>query len=127
MTMENSRPGARHEDLSTRIKRFALGVLRFVSALPDTPVCRVLGNQLLRSGTSVGANHREGTCARSTAEFIAKFGIAQFEAAESGYWLELFMEGNIANTPEAKALWQESNEIKAILGASIVTAGRRKK
>ena len=113
------------EDLSKRTKRFALGVIKFVSELPNTPVSRTLGGQLLDAGTSVGANYREGKRARSTAEFAAKLGISQGEAEESAYWFELFMESGISNTAVAQALHKEANELQAILGACIVSARRR--
>ncbi|TXI75698.1 MAG: four helix bundle protein [Flavobacteriales bacterium] len=112
----------RPEDLSVRTKRFALGVIRYIGGLPQTQVGHVLGDQLRRSGTSVGANYREGKRGRSTAEFTAKLGISQFEAEGSAYWLELLIESGTADTPEAHDLWREANELQAILGASIVTA-----
>lgn len=115
------------EDLVIRTKRMALDVIRYVCQLPKDDVAKTLGRQLLRSGTSVGANYREGKRARSTPEFAAKLGIAQFEAEESAYWLELLMESGIADTPVARALWKEANELQAILGACIVTANRRKR
>ncbi len=123
-TMNNQQKAP--EDLVVRIRRFALDVIKYVDGLPNRPVCWVLGKQLLRSGTSVGANHREGKRARSTAEFSAKLGIAQFEAEETAYWLELLMESGIANSALAQSLWKEANELQAILGASIRTANRRK-
>ena len=120
-------PVDRPEDLVSRTKRFSLDVIKFVVALPKNDVARTLGKQLLRSGTSVGANYREGRRGRSTAEFTAKLGIAQFEAEESCYWLELIMESGIAKGPNAGTLHREAAALQAILGASIVTATRNAK
>jgi four helix bundle protein len=76
-------------DLKQRTKSFALRIIKVVDALPKTRSANVIGNQLLRSGTSVGANYRAACRARSPAEFVAKLGIVEEEADESGYWLEL--------------------------------------
>ena len=76
-------------NLRERTKEFALRIIRLFSALPKTVEARVLGKQLLRSGTSVGANYREAYRARSKSEFIAKCGDSLRELEESAYWLEL--------------------------------------
>lgn len=104
------------QDLKIRTKNFALRVMRLVGALPERDqVCRVIGNQVLRSGTSIGANYREASRARSTREFVAKIGDCLKEAAETEYWLELLVEGD--RIPEAKldSLLQETRELIAIL------------
>ena len=75
--------------LSERTKQFALDVIAFVDALSKEETARILGRQLLRAGTSVGGNYRAAHRARSTADFIAKLGLVEEEADESGYWLEL--------------------------------------
>ena len=89
----------------------------------------MLGRQVLRSGTSIGANYREGKRGRSTDEFTAKLGIAQFEAEETCYWLELLIESGISDDDRTRELLKEANELQAILGACIRTArngrGRR--
>ena len=84
-------------ELETRTKEFALQIIRFVSALPKNKVTDVLGYQLLKSGTSIGANHREAGRAESRADFIHKITIAEKEAAETEYWLELFQEEGIGD------------------------------
>jgi four helix bundle protein len=76
-------------DLKTRTKQLALRTIRLYSALPTTTVAQVLGKQLLRSGTSVGAHYRESVRARSNAEFISKLEGGLQELEETGYWLEL--------------------------------------
>ena len=84
------------KDLRDRTKAFALRIVRMFSALPKTTEAQVLGKQLLRSGTSIGANYREAFRARSKAEFIAKCGdAASREIEESAHWLELLGESGV--------------------------------
>ncbi len=109
-----------------RTKAFALRVVRMVDALPRTRSAEVLGKQVLRSATSVGANYRSAQRGRSKAEFISKLGIVEEEADETAYWLELLAaSGHVAPTRMA-ALIQECGEITAIVVASIRTAKRTK-
>src|SRR4051794_39583407 len=82
-------------DLKVRTKQFALRIIRLFTALPATEVARVLGKQLIRSGTSVGAHYRESIRSRSDAELVSKWGGALQELEETGYWLELLVEGEI--------------------------------
>lgn len=82
----------------------------------------VIGKQLLRSGTSVGANYRAACRARSKAEFIAKVGIVLEEADEAVFWLELLLESGIARSPQLEDLIQEANELTAIFVTSLRTA-----
>lgn len=112
--------------LELRTKAFALRVIRLYTALPTTEVARVLGNQLLRSGTSVGANYREGMHARSPAEFVTKLEIALMEAGETQYWLELLAESGTVEADLLTDLQNEAGQIKAMLTASINTAKARK-
>ena len=109
-------------DLKQRTKRFALAVIKFSESLPKNETCRVLGRQLLRAGTSVGANYRAACRAKSTADFISKMGTVEEEADESSYWIELLVENG--NVPEAVAapLIKEANELLASTVASINTA-----
>jgi four helix bundle protein len=109
-------------DLRVRTKEFALRSMRLVDSLPARRSCDVIGNQLLRSATSVGANYRAACRARSPAEFIAKMGIVEEEADESGYWMELLMDGEIVKREVLGDLHTESNEIVAMVVASIKTA-----
>jgi four helix bundle protein len=81
------------EELKRRTKAFALRVMTLVDHLPNNSKGRVLGDQLLRSGTSLGANYRAACRSRSTAEFISKLGNVLEEADESAYWMELIVEG----------------------------------
>ncbi len=110
-------------DLKMRTKRFALDVIELISKLPKTTEGRVVGNQLIRSGTSVGANYRAACRGKSKADFIAKLGIVEEEADESCYWLEIIIEGEILSLPEVEPLLKEANEITAIIVSSRKTAG----
>ena len=84
------------QELKERTKRFALRVIALVDALPKTTAGRAIGNQLVRSGTSVGANYRAACRGRSKAEFAAKIGTVAEEADESAFWMELIMEAGVA-------------------------------
>ena len=104
-----------HQDLSLRTRAFALRVIRLTSALPRSMEAQVLGRQVLRSGTSVGANYREAQRARSKAEFIAKIGDCLKEQDETLYWLLLLSEAQIVPAPRLQPLMDECNELLAIL------------
>jgi four helix bundle protein len=112
------------DDLKKRTKQFGLRCIKVVEALPNTRTGDVLGRQLLRSGTSVGANYRAACRARSQADFISKLGIAIEEADESLYWLELVVEASILSESKLKPLMKEADELIAILTASSQTAKR---
>lgn len=101
-------------DLKTRTKEFALRIIRLYVALPKTTEAQVIGKQLLRSGTSVGAHYREGCRARSDAEFISKIEGGLKELEESCYWMELLIEGAIINESKVADLMDETNQLTAI-------------
>jgi len=101
------------KDLEQRTKRFGLGVIKFCSSLPRNREGDVLGRQLLRSATSIGANYREANRGVSRADFVNKIGTVQKEAAETQYWLELLIESPIAKE-QALSLHQEATELLAI-------------
>ena len=111
-----------NENLKKRTKLFALDVVRLVETLPPGKTCEVLGRQLLRSGTSVGANYRAACRAKSPADFIYKMGIVEEEADESSFWIELLVEAGKLDGTRAVSLLKESNELVAISVASIQTA-----
>ena len=102
------------KDLRDRTKQFALRIVEMFSVIPKTTEAQVLGKQVLRSGTSVGANYREAYRARSKAEFIAKCGDSLRELEETAYWLELFVDGKIVPRERLSALRQECDELIAI-------------
>lgn len=109
-------------ELRARTKRFALRILCMYRALPAKEEARILGRQVLRSGTSVGANYRAACRARSRAEFIAKLGIVLEEADETVFWLELLLEGGIVKHENLDALLKEAEELTAIFVTSLRTA-----
>ena len=112
--------------MEKRTKTFALRVVRFVSGLPKIKVTDVLGYQLLKSGTLIGANYRKANRAESHNDFIHKIGVVEKEASETQYWLELFEEANIGDPNEHSWLLQESGELLAIFTASGRTAKSRR-
>src|SRR2546429_3100492 len=101
-------------DVRERTKRFGLRVLRMFSRLPKTAEAQVPGKQMLRSGTSVGANYREAYRGRSKAEFISKCGDSLRELEETAYWLELLVDGKIVSPEKLAALRHECDELLAI-------------
>jgi four helix bundle protein len=109
-------------ELKTRTKKFGLRVIRLVESLPSTQTARTIGNQLLRSGMSVGANYRAACRGRSKADFIAKAGISLEEADECLYWMEMLQEAGIIPADKLKDLMKEADELVAIFTASIKTA-----
>ena len=98
-------------DLEQRTKVFALQAIRFVSELPRSKALDVIGQQLLKSATSIGANYREANRAESRADFIHKIAIVEKEAAETEYWLELCRETNLGDAKECSWLLQEADEL----------------
>lgn len=111
-------------DLRSRTKAFALQVIRLYSGLPRRAEAQVIGRQMIRSGTSVGANYREAYRARSKAEFIAKAGECLKEIEETSYWLELLVDSGIVSEERLAGLTNECGELTAIFVASIRTAKR---
>ena len=115
------------EELKRRTKQFALRIIKLVDALPKTTSGRAIGNQLVRCGTSVGANYRSACRGRSKAEFIAKLGIVEEEADESEFWLELLIDGEIMKKELVEPLRVEAGELTAIFTSSIKSAKRNLK
>lgn len=117
--MEKAEPD---EDLRRRTQQFALRIIRLCEQLPHRPAARVIGNQLLRSGTSVGANYRAARRARSDADFASKLAIVLEEADESVYWLELLVTSGIIAKEKLTPLLNEAEQLVAIFAASRITA-----
>jgi four helix bundle protein len=103
-----------YEDLRSRTKQFALKIIRLYSFLPKTKEAFVIGNQLLKSGTSVGANYREAYRARSKAEYVSKVGVVIQELDETSYWLELLIDAKIDSGDNLMHLLSETGELIAI-------------
>ncbi len=102
------------QDLRTRTKSFALRIIRLYAALPKTTEAQVLGKQMLRSGTSVGAHYREANRAKSDADFVNKMEGGLQELDETAYWLELLIESEIMTEKRLKPLYDETEELIAI-------------
>jgi four helix bundle protein len=109
-------------EMKKRTKQFGLRVIKLVESLPSGQTARTIGNQLLRSGMSVGANYRAACRGRSKADFIAKAGISLEEADECLYWMEMLQEAGIVPAEKMKDLMKEADELVAIFTASIRTA-----
>jgi four helix bundle protein len=110
------------EQFKERTQSFALRVINLVEALPkDQTTSQVIGKQLLRSGTSVGANYRAACRAKSTAELITKLNITLEEADESLYWMELIVKAKLVDSKLLQNLMQEANEIVSMLVSSLKT------
>ncbi len=107
------------ENLIVRTREFALRIIRLYTALPQQTVAQVLGKQMLRSGTSVGAHYREAQRAKSDADFINKIEGALQELEETVYWLELLAESGVMAAERLAPLQQEADELLAILTAIV--------
>ena len=105
-------------EMKQRTKAFALRVIKLVNSLSRELVARRLGDQLLRSGTSVGANYRAVCRARSKADFVSKLGIVEEEADESAFWMELLIESGLVPQGRLEKLLDEANQLTAIMVAS---------
>src|SRR3989442_6363320 len=114
-------------EMKSRTRAFALRAIRLVGALPRTPAADVIGKQLLRCATSVGANYRAACRGRSPSEFVAKMGIVEEEADESIYWLELLADSGIVPRAKLGDLMGEADQLVRIIVASIRTARSRDK
>ena len=110
-------------ELEDRTKRFSLNLISLLKSLPKGYLGDVIGRQLLKSGTSIGANYREANRAESKADFVHKVNLAEKEAAETVYWLEICMEAGFGTSAEIERLAQEAKELLAIL----TTIGRNTK
>jgi four helix bundle protein len=110
------------DEFKRRTKRFALAIIALAGTLPRTEAARIIGGQMVRSGTSVGANYRAACRARSRAEFSSRLAVTEEEADETLYWLELLEESGLVKGERVKGLMTEANELVAIFVASRKTA-----
>lgn len=108
----------REAELKVRTKEFALRCIKLAGAMPSGPTGKVIGGQLLRCGTSVGANYRAACRGRSKAEFVSKLGIVEEEADESVYWMELMIDAGLLPAARIRPLLDEANQLVAIMVAS---------
>jgi four helix bundle protein len=115
----------KHTDLRERTKQFALRIVKMFSSLPKGRVSDVLGTQCLRSGTSVAANFREASRARSDAEFLSKLGVVEAELDETALWLELIVESKLLPVVRLEPLRMEAEELLKIVVTIIKNCKRR--
>lgn len=120
--MTDNRKGS---ELRLRTKRFALEIIRLVNTLPKDLVSQAIARQLVRSGTSVGANVRAASLAKSDADMVSKFKTVEEEADETAYWLELLHESGAIESERIDLLHREAEEIRLIVSASIKTIRSR--
>ncbi len=113
------------EELKERTKIFGLRVIKLYEEISKTRKGEILGNQLLRAATSVGANYRAACRSKSNADFIYKIQVVEEEADESAFWLEMISESNIIKRNRLDALLQEANELTAIFTSSSKTAKKK--
>ena len=113
-------------DLSQRTKSYALRIIRLYVSLPKTTEAQVLGKQVLRSGTSIGAHYREANRAKSDADFINKIQTALQELDETEYWLELIMEAGLFDQTKVEPLRAETKELNAIFTTIVKKVRNRK-
>jgi four helix bundle protein len=109
-------------DLRQRTKKYALRIIRLFTSLDKSTVAQVLGRQMLRSGTSVGAHHREASRARSVAEFVSKMETGLQELDETAYWLELLIESQLIPASRLAPLIDETEQLVSIFVASVKTS-----
>lgn len=112
------------EEMQRRTKEFALGIIRLTGSLPRGTTATVIAGQLLRSGTSVGANYRAACRAKSARDFISKMGTVEEEADECLYWMELLAQSGTVRLETLEPVMKEADELLAITVASIKTARR---
>jgi four helix bundle protein len=110
------------EELKRRTKKFALMIIKLVDDLPNTKAGNAIGNQIIRSGTSVGANYRSACRARSNADFVSKITVVEEECDETEYWLEIIAESNLLKKELLIDVLKEADELTAIFTASGKTA-----
>ena len=124
--MNDERGVGKKQDLRIRTRSFALRIVRLYTSLPKTAEAQVLGKQLLRSGTSVGAHYHEATRSRSNAEFISKIEAGLQELEETIYWINLLIDSGIVKEAQVSDLCDEADELMAILVASVKTVKNRR-
>jgi four helix bundle protein len=113
------------QDLRARTRRYALSIIRLYERLPKTTVAQTIGRQILRSGTSPGAQYREAHRAKSTPDFVSKVEGALQELDETSYWLELLVDAEVLSPAEFEGIDKETEELIAIFVSIVKTAKQR--
>lgn len=109
------------DELRRRTKAFALRSIALFRSLPNDEIAKILGKQLVRCATSVGANYRAACYAKSTADMVNKLKMVEEESDEASYWIELIVESGLAQSAEFESMEKEATEIRKIMSASIKT------
>lgn len=125
MPNQAQNPKSKKYDLEERTAKFGENVIEFASGLPDTPVNRSLINQVVRSGTSIGANYTEADGAESGKDFKHKIAICKKESKETKHWFRMIAKANPNKAEKCRELWQEAHELSLIF--SSILRGPRKK
>lgn len=120
MPEQNEKENNKKYDLEERTAVFGEEIIKFVKSLPDTPINRPLINQLIRSGTSIGANYMEANGAESKRDFQHKIGICKKEAKETMHWLRMVAVGNTDKAERCRKLWKEVHELVLIFSSIIL-------
>ena len=115
----------KNRDLGERLLDYGALIIKLVEVLPKNVIGKRIGDQLLRSGTSVGANYEEAQAAESKRDFVHKLQISLKELRESNYWLRLLAKSEILNESQLRAILDESNQLLAILSKAVITAKKR--
>lgn len=115
------------EDISDRLLEFAVRIIQLVDALPNTPVGRHIGGQVLGSGTSPGANYEEARGAESKADFVHKLGIVLKELSETRYWLKVLIKSKLLPQKRIQGVFSESDELCKIIGQSVITVKKKQR
>ena len=116
----------RGDDIAERLLEFAARVVKLASALPKSPVGQHISMQMVRSGTSAGANYEEARGAESHADFAHKLGISLKELRETRYWLKIIIRTALISPGRMKDIMREADELCRILGKSILTVKQKK-
>jgi len=114
------------EEFKQRIKLLMLNIIKFIDSMPKDSTCKIIGSQLLRSGTSIGANYFEARAASSKNDFTNFFNHSLKSANESKFWLEVLIESGKCDIQNAKSLLIETSEISNIFASSILTLKGKK-
>jgi four helix bundle protein len=113
------------EDISDRLLEFAVRIIQLVDALPNTPVGRHIGGQVLGCGTSPGANYEEARGAESKADFVHKLGIVLKELSETRYWIKVLIKSKLIPLKRIQGVFSESDELCKIIGKSVITVKKK--
>ena len=115
------------EDISDRLLEFAVRIIQLVDALPNTPVGRHIGGQVLGSGTSPGANYEEARGAESKADFVHKLGIVLKELSETRCWIKVLIKSKLIPLKRIQGVFSESDELCKIIGQSVITVKKKQR